>query len=189
MVVIESPKLAFLDLSNGADIENLSQDKAALEPAFSSVLVQTTKTPQCDVLFLYCILEADGTIRGSNQRLATIIRESGARIAVVASENPGNSYIAASKSQKAGPVNFVMTVERKGSAFPEFFGRLFALMYGGTEMPVAWNKLAPQIPHAEHTQCPGTICAMAAGGIVFRRTGAAPESGGLFGAVRSLFKR
>ncbi len=189
MVVIESPKLAFLDLSKGADTENLLQDKAALERAFSSVSSETTKARQCDVLFLYCLLESDGTIRGSSQSLATIIRESGARIAVVASENPGNSYIAASKSQKAGPFNFVMTVERKGSAFPEFFKRLFELMYGGTAMPTAWNKLAPQIPHAEHTQCPGMICAMAAGGIVFRRKGAAPESGGLFGAIRSVFKR
>jgi hypothetical protein len=120
------------------------------------------------VLFLYCHIEPSGTIRGSSRGLREIIRDSRAAVVVVASENSGDSYIAAGKRCGYGLANLVMALDRRGDVFPKFFQRLFTEMKHGVSMPVAWVKFAPQAPRAEHADCPGTIFACEVGQLAFR---------------------
>lgn len=66
-----------------------------------------------------------------------------------------------------------MTLKRKGHIFPNFFKKLFEMMHHGVTMPMAWVKLAPQIPGVEHNNVPGTICAMEVTHGVFKSVGEA----------------
>ena len=62
----------------------------------------------------------------------------------------------------------VMTLKRNGQIFPSFFKELFGMMHHGVTMPMAWVKLAPQIPGRENDNVPGTICAMEVTHVVFK---------------------
>ena len=111
-------------------------------------------------LLVYARIEANGAIQNASQNLREIIHKSHAPIVVVATENDGQSYTAASKRPGSGKANLVMTLKRSGHVFPNFFKELFTMMHRGIAMPMAWVKLAPQIPGVEHHNVPETICAM-----------------------------
>ena len=113
-------------------------------------------------------LERDGRIRNWRDGLREVIRNSGATVVVVASENESDAYIAAGKDKGYGRANLVMTLQRSGTVFPSFFAQLFADMKRGVSMPVAWVKLAPQVPGHEHPDCPGTIFSCEAGQVAFK---------------------
>jgi hypothetical protein len=165
---ITSPTIGFLDLAGGDAAAALAADRAALSPLFNSSTESSDEPPVCNVLFLYCQIEPSGTIRGSLRGLREIIRDSGAAVAVVASNNTTESYIAAGKKKTYGHANLVMTLDRRGDAFPRFFQCLFTDMKRGVSMPVAWVKLAPQDSRAEqHADCPGTIFACEVGQLAF----------------------
>lgn len=165
---IQSPRLAFLNLKGAASEQILAEDRSALASMFSAVQESSTTPPPCDVLFIYCDVGSDGRISGTTAGLRDIIRDSGARVVVVASENLGESYIASAKKTGYGHANLVLTLDRRGAVFSGFFSRLFAQMMKGTSMPMAWVKLAPQIPGHDHADCPGTIFAAEAGQIAFK---------------------
>ena len=165
---IVSPTIGFLDLAGGDASAAKAADKAALVPLFSSSVESSDVPPICSVLFLYCHIEPSGSIRGSSRGLREIIRDSRAAVVVVASENSGDSYIAAGKQRGYGRANLVMALDRKGDIFPKFFQRLFTEMKHGVSMPVAWVKFAPQAPKAEHADCPGTIFACELGQLAFK---------------------
>jgi hypothetical protein len=165
---IKSPTIAFLNLKGTAGEQILAEDKSALASMFTAVQESsTTPPPPCDVLFIYCDIAADGRIAGATAGLREIIRDSGARVVVVASENEGDNYIASAAKTGYGHANLVLTLDRRGPVFPAFFSRLFADMMKGTSMPMAWVKLAPQIPGHDHADCPGTIFSAEAGQIAF----------------------
>lgn len=165
---IQSPRLAFLNLKGAAADQILAEDKGALASMFGAVQESSASPPPCDVLFIYCDIGGDGRISGTGAGLRDIIRDSGARVVVIASENPTQGYIAAAKKTGYGQANLVMTLDRRGAVFSAFFSRLFALMMRGTSMPIAWVKLAPQIPGHDHPDCPGSIFAAEAGQIAFK---------------------
>jgi hypothetical protein len=95
-------------------------------------------------------------------------RDSDATIVVVATANSTAAYIAAGRKQKYGAANLVMTLDRKGSSFGNFFQSLFTQMRNGASMPTAWAKLAPQGPSAQHAHCPDTIFACELGQLAFK---------------------
>jgi hypothetical protein len=165
---IQSPTLGILDLSAGSAAADIDADRTAIERLFSSVVESATEPPTCNVLFLYWHIEADGSIRGSKLGLREIIRDSSASVVVVATENASDSYIAAYKDKGYGYANLVMTYERKGDAFATFFQRLFTQMKRGVSMPIAWVKLAPQVPGMKHVDVPEALFACEAGQIAFR---------------------
>ncbi|HEV2841027.1 MAG TPA: hypothetical protein VGW39_06875 [Chthoniobacterales bacterium] len=165
---ISAPTIGFLDLTDGEASTELGADRAALNPLFSSSEDSSAEPPRCNVLFLYCRLQADGSIRGSSRSVREIIRDSGAAVVVVATENSAESYIAGANNQRYGHANLVMTLDRRGDLFPKFFQRLFTEMKNGVSMPVAWVKLAPQIPGADHADCPDTIFSCEAGQLAFK---------------------
>ena len=154
-----APTLGLLDLSFGSAGELVAADKAALGALFSAVVEAVGAPPQCSVLLLYCTFAPDGRIEGSSLQLRDIIRASGAPIAVVATQNPAESYMAAAPQSPYGRANLVLTLNRRGAAFGRFFAALFADMKHGTTMPMAWVRLAPQIPGGSHPECPDTIFA------------------------------
>jgi hypothetical protein len=75
---------------------------------------------------------------------------------------------AAAEQKGYGHANLVMTLDRKGGAFPGFFRRLFSAMFEGASMPVAWARLAPQHAPA-HADAPETIFAAERGQVTFAR--------------------
>lgn len=173
-LLIQDPKVGFLSLMGPLARPLIEEDAATLKTLFSSCLESNSETPICDVLMIYARIEANGAIQSASQNLREIIEKSHASIVVVATENDGQSYIAASKRPGAGKANLVMTLARNGQGFGNFFKELFTMMHRGVTMPMAWVKLAPQIPGMEHKNVPETICAMEVTHVIF--TSGAPAA-------------
>src|SRR6478735_4123188 len=170
-LVIKDPKIGLLNLI-GAPASPLElEDVTALKPLFSSCLKSDRDAPICDVLMIYATIKADGVIQNTAYSLRELITKSRAPIVVVATENSIESYIAASKSTGLGKANLVMTMTRHGQIFPNFFKELFGMMHHGVTMPMAWVKLAPQIPGRERREqdnVPETVCAMEVTHVLFK---------------------
>jgi len=162
---IKDPRLGFLDLTAGAAAALIEEDKAALKDLFDSIEESSDVVPQCDVLFLYASIGDGGALEGTDRYLRATIRDSGAKVVVVASENPNPKP---SGRPVYGHANLVITIARNGASFPKFFRELFVRMKQGTSMPMAWVKLAPQVPNLEHPDTPSTIFLCEVGGISFR---------------------
>jgi hypothetical protein len=170
-LVIESPRIGFLNLVGSTAQAIVEADKAVLAPMFRSCVESNAEPPFCDVLMAYVTIFPDGRIGDIADGLGEMIRNSKAAIVILASENQGASYIAASKQRKGGAptANLVMTLGRKGTIFAQFLKELFGKMFSGTTMPVAWVELAPQIPGSKHENVPETIFAAEISHIIFRR--------------------
>jgi hypothetical protein len=166
--IIQSPNIGFYNLSGNNFAPLLGIDKEALGHLFSSVVESNNAPPICNVLFLYCHVEPDGSVRGSDLGLRDIIHRSGARIAVVASENPFDNCLAAATKAGYKSANIILTNQRNGNSFTSFYQRLFTDMKQGTTMSVAWSKLAPQIPNQVHVDTPDGIMLTEAGHVVFK---------------------
>jgi hypothetical protein len=162
---IEKPSLGVLDLSGGTASQVVHDDRSQLAPLFAAVVESLARPPKCDVLFVYCHLAESGAVSGSELGLREIIRDSGAKVVVLALPNEPAACIAASKQNRYGAANLVMTLDRKDAAFGRFFSRLFTAMKKGTSMPLAWVKLAPQ--GLDHPDCPDTIFACEVGQLAF----------------------
>jgi hypothetical protein len=167
VLMIRSPRLGILNLKGEAAEQLIAADMEALMPVLGSPVRGSTSSPFCDVLFIYCDIGTDGRITNFPGTLRDLIQTLRAPLVVVATENSGDAYFSATKGQKHGRANLVMTLSRRGSAFPTFFAHLFAEMKRGVSMPVAWVKLAPQDPVKEHESLPSTIFACEAGQMVF----------------------
>lgn len=167
VAVLSTPKVGLLDLGGPETKELVGTDTAFLTPIFKHVKMVNLAALGCDVLFLYAELAADGSIVGSPRSLREIIRDSGAKIVVVASANPSRYYIIAGKQQPYGRANLVMTLDRCGEAFGRFFTALFSKMKEGTSMPTAWIELNPQVTGHGQYDCPETIFACEIGPLVF----------------------
>jgi hypothetical protein len=166
-LIIQTPRIGFLNLLGASALAIMEEDKAVLAPLFTSLQESETDAPVCDVLMIYANVRNEGSIVGYSGGLRDIIREAHAPIVIVASENDAKGYIAAGKPGGYGQANLVMTLERKGANFPQFFFKLFSEMFSGRTMPMAWVKLAPQGGKAGHEDCPGTIFVAGISHIVF----------------------
>jgi hypothetical protein len=160
--------LAFVNFI-GKDAEEIAgQDVAALLPLFDRVENRTTppkQIPTCQVLFLYAHLEPDGTIRGTKWGVRDMVLLSKASIVVVASPNSGESIMKAASAPGPKSANIVFTMNRRGTAFPTFFRKLFERMRDGEQMMLAWVQLAPQgVPS---TDAPETMMLAEGGALVF----------------------
>jgi len=168
-LVIESPRIGFFNLLGSSAEGLLEEDRLALASLFASSYKQTDHPPVCDVLMIYARVQGDGSIVGYPDGLRAIIRDANAAIAIVASENEGQSYIAAARKTGYGQANIVLTVNRRGGAFANFYKQLFGQMFEGTSMPLAWVKLAPQAPGLAHEGCPGALFIAEISYIIFKR--------------------
>jgi hypothetical protein len=161
--VIQSPRLELLNLKGPAAAHLVEHDRAVLAPLFPSPPAGSA----CDVLFLYADIDPTGGLIGAPSGLRELIRDRGAKVVVIASENPPEHSIAAGRPTGYGRANLVLTLARKDPAFTRFFSALFRDMLTGTSMPVAWVKLAPQIPGGSHADCPDTVFAAELGQLAF----------------------
>jgi hypothetical protein len=168
-LVIDSPRIAFLNLVGPQAESTVTADKHAFGGFFELVEANADNVADCDVLLIYCDLAPDGTVGEESRTLRDMIDSSSAKIAIVASENSGESYMAAGKRDGYRPVNLVMTLDRKGEGFAQFFGSLFRRMFSGESMLSAWVELAPQHSGAKHDdECPETIFLAEVSHIIFR---------------------
>ena len=161
---ISNPVLGVLNLMGPSAETDVKADLEQLTQYFSEVLQADEVPPSCDVLLLYCNLNSDGVVIGSSQRLGEIIREAGAVVAVVATNNDVEDYKAVGPS---GNSNLIMTIDRRGPLLANMLAQLFAQMKSGVSMGIAWIKLAPQHPGADHSHLPGVLCAFDYGQIAF----------------------
>jgi hypothetical protein len=167
-LIVESPRIAFLNLFGPAGEALVNEDKRVLAPLFNSVETSNSEPPSCDVLMIYCDLQNDGGIAGHSASLRDIMDAAKASIVIVASENSSAGYIAAGKRNGHAPANLVMTLNRKDPAFTDFFADLFRRMFAGESMPMAWAELTPQSPGTTHDNCPETIFAAEVSHVVFK---------------------
>jgi hypothetical protein len=170
--VIENPKIAFLNLAGVSCATISGEDRAVIGELFGRNVEVATVPVLCDVLFLYCSFEPSGEIVGQKGTVRSLIRDSGARVAIVASQVPSDllsdrEFQAALTKGNNSPVNLVITLNRNGDNFGRFFKSLFEKMWTGVPMPMAWHLLAPQGPSQQRDNVPGTICLMGAGQIAF----------------------
>ena len=167
-LVIQSPRIGFLNLLGASASPIIEEDITALGPLFTSLLESEAYPPASDVLMIYADVQGDGSIAGCSAGLRDIIRKANAPIAIVASENEAKGYIAAGKPTGYGQANLVMTIKRKRTSFTQFFVQLFGEMFRGRSMPMVWVKLAPQGSKAGNENCPETIFAAEVSHIAFK---------------------
>ena len=164
---IDNPVLGLLNLRGSVGEETMKADRQILEPLFGEVRASCSEVPKCAVLFLYADINSTGKIIGRRDGLREIIKAAQAYIAIVASENPPESYMKCLGPRDEWTANVTFTVDRKGDKLPLFFAELFQRMFAGKSMLIAWVELAPQIPGQDQPDTPGTMMAAEAGHLVF----------------------
>jgi hypothetical protein len=113
-----------------------------------------------DVLHLLASLDLNGqlaTSSGEHLAAAALLDEcvgSDVKAVIIASENAPGAYV---RGVPARPLNLVMTLGRKGEAFPAFLEGLCTLLASGVKFPSAWVKNAPQAPGPWHDSLPECI--------------------------------
>jgi len=168
IVRIGAPTLAFLNLLGDSANKLLHEDRDALRASFYDVVEVMDLPVKCDVLMIYATVERDGSLAGTSKTLRELILDSGARIVIVANDNPSEYYTAALQPT-GGKANLILTLERRGWRFAHFMKQLFETMEKGISMPVAWVRLAPQKPGDPHEDCPATLFLCELGQITFKR--------------------
>lgn len=155
---VQDPTIGFLNLSGHAGAALMDLDQRALGPLFSQVRVShELPPPQCEVLFVYCDMIADGASSRAVTSPRDLIKAAGACVAVFASENDGNAYIKRMGKRTDWGANIVMVLNRNGDRFAAFFRQLFTAMFEGQSMPTAWVRLAPQGNSPKHAENPSSI--------------------------------
>lgn len=167
-MLVQNPRIGFLNLIGESAYPEMSQDKEGIGFLFRTVFEWKWEPKECDILFLYCNLERNGDVENYWGSLGQIFDRSKAKIVVIATNNHPKSYAAAGKRADLGGVNLVMTIERNGERFADFFKCLFQNMLNGISMPSAWVELAPQRQQLPHTGTPETIFSCGAGSLVIK---------------------
>jgi hypothetical protein len=157
-IILSDPDVGLLNLAAEKTSGFAKTDAAWLSRLFKRVVISDSVVPSCDVLFVYADITENGIISGSKLGLREIIRDSGAKIVVVASQNPPENYIRAGTPRPYGQANLVMTLDRCGTAFERFFEALFLRMQAGAAMSDAWVDLNPQT-NEPNFEAPQTIFA------------------------------
>lgn len=165
-----SARISFLNLG-AAKFESLVQeDRAALCSMFTEIASTADNVRDCEVLFLYSDVLPTGKLAGSKDSLRELTAKTGAKIVVLATANEPEANAAACQLPGSGRANFVLTADRNGREFANFFSKLFKGMLRGQTMMMAWVKLAPQGPiPAEHLPpAPATMGIYELGGLRFK---------------------
>src|SRR6476646_10329663 len=93
--VIEQPVAGFLNMKGTDGEALLRSDHNVLAPIFRTCCIRSDidDVPKCQVLFIYCKVNGTGGIVGLATRIRDIVKEAGAYVAVVASENDMDAYL------------------------------------------------------------------------------------------------
>lgn len=112
-----------------------------------------------DIVHVLTAVTVDGRIGDSEISGTELIQQAAldnTKLLWIASSNDPKGYIKGFKPN-GNKLNVVMTIDRRGDCLSNFIGKLLNEMQSGLSMPVAWNKIAPQIPGQEHPDAPATI--------------------------------
>ncbi len=112
-----------------------------------------------DIVHVLTAVTADGRIADSEISGTELIQQAAldnTKLLWIASSNDPKGYIKGFKPD-GNKLNVVMTIDRRGDCFSNFIAKLLHEMQSGSSMPVAWNKIAPQIPGQEHPGVPASI--------------------------------
>lgn len=115
----------------------------------------------------------DGSVVSGAELLSGVTRSS-VKLFWFANDHESSSYIRFFSPLKV-TINLVMTMQRRGVAFPSFLRKLLNELSHGEPIGWAWERLAPQAPGSWHEDLPG--CIFHAGIPGFRLTPGAPRSG------------
>lgn len=177
--IVKNPKILLASI--GADFETLfATDREIYQSHFSDITEHRAASVSdfldfisgktFDIVHLFADVKPNGTIQdASGYQFLESLSQAETKLVLFASDNTGESYIAfypKDNDRNIKPMNAVMTLERKGDLFPEFFKSLFGFMASGDTMPLAWVKLAPQNPHIEHNT-PNTFFSAGFGAVKF----------------------
>jgi hypothetical protein len=163
---IANPAIGFLNHAGAAGALLSQEDQRVLSPLFKVQRTSEDVPPRCDVLFLYRNINPEAPTAA--RAIRELIKSAGAHVAVIASENSADAYIKNVGRRTDWFANIAMIVDRKDDKFALFFYRLFAEMFKGRSMLMAWAELAPQIPGTTHADAPDSIMAAEAGHITFQ---------------------
>ena len=112
-----------------------------------------------DIVHVHVNIDSAGYL-GGTEISGTELIESAARCKIkllwFGSSNDPQVYIKGFKAN-GNKLNLVMTIDRGEHRFSNFLEKLLHEMKSGSSMPVAWNKIAPQIPGKLHPDTPETI--------------------------------
>ena len=112
-----------------------------------------------DIVHVLTAVSPDGRIGKSDITGTELIERAtqcGTKLLWIGSSNDSQGYIKGFKPNGTR-LNLVMTIDRRENRHSEFIERLFGEMQSGSSMPVAWNKIAPQIPGQQHPDAPTSI--------------------------------
>lgn len=165
---IDAPRIGFLNLMGEPGAALMDADCKVLAPLFKSSEVSSSSAPACNVLLIYCELEENGSISGSDASVRALIADAGALLAIIAAENPHENCFKALDQDSQWKANTIMAFDRKGELFAAFFARLFSSMFGGESMLMAWVRMAPQTSQHDHDDVPSTLLVPDAGHLTFR---------------------
>src|SRR5215813_2382839 len=132
--IIPKPILGMWNLIGDAGAALLARDQADLGPLFpNSVQVGAQSVPRCNVLFLYCALEASTRVAGQSFSMRDVIKAAQAHIAVLAADIPpallqSGEFGQSLSARSDWPANIVITLNRNGEHFGRFFKELFSQM-------------------------------------------------------------
>jgi hypothetical protein len=108
---------------------------------------------------------SDGTVAGTT--LLQGCCDLNVKLLWIASGNQPDLYLK-SFNARGKRINLVMTLDRNGFRFSDFLDRLLFKMVNGDTMPVAWEKLHPQIPGYINPDAPSNIFFAGRGGVKLR---------------------
>jgi hypothetical protein len=149
-------------------VDELDRDFSAYQRYLGSVTLQrfadasglvNAFRDRYDIVHVLTPVTVDGRIGDSEISGTELIQQAAlnnTKLLWIASSNDPKGYIKGFKAN-GNKLNVVMTVDRRGDCMSNFIGKLLHEMQSGLSMPVAWNKIAPQIPGPEHPDAPATI--------------------------------
>jgi hypothetical protein len=181
--LIKNPKILLLQLGHTTD-KALETDTKIYSGFYTNVTVRTVDTIKelrdfialnsfhlvhflVDIDAAGNVFDSSGNLIGLKE-LASLVHSRDARYIMYimfAKDNP-NGYSGPSAKGLDIQANVVMTLDRKGNNFADFFTNIFSRVSKGNTLPMVWHKISPQIPNRDTAKDPEVFALMAASSVV-----------------------
>ncbi len=155
---LEIDKSIYSDFYRDVETENVNSVKE---------LTSFIKNTTYDLMHLFVDVDEQGNVYDSEgdkiklYKLIDLIQNNNVTYILFARDTPFEHYKAGLGKYKK-TANIILTTERKGNFFPDFFRKIFARSSKGESFFAVWVDYAPQGPKPtkEHDTVPGTIALM-----------------------------
>jgi hypothetical protein len=178
---IQNPKILLCTIGEDHQAtEWLIEDRSIYQDRYRSLFeyaakdvsdfVQFTQNQSFDIAHLFIHLDDDGTLQGKSvAQLMKHLAQRDVKFILFADCGPGVRSKNAFHASQTGSirVNFLVTLDRRGDRFCNFFRELFALMANGESFFTAWVKLAPQAEGPWMDKLPSTYVVPGRGDLKF----------------------